>query len=145
VNIPARMSIVTLGVADLERSKTFYEALGWELVKSSVDGVIYWFRTADSYLGLYEYAALAQDANLSPNQRPAFSGFTIAICVDSDDAVTSAIEQAAGAGAEVLKPAQKAAEFEGFHGYFADPDGYAWEVANNPGFPIGADGRITIP
>jgi uncharacterized protein len=144
MSVPARISIVTLGVDDLPQSKAFYEALGWEIAGSAGDEIC-WFRTADSYLGLYEYAALAQDANLSPNQRPAFSGFTVAICVDSDDAVASAIEQAAGAGAEVLKPAQKAAEFEGFHGYFADPDGYAWEVANNPNFPIGDDGRITIP
>ncbi|MGH2787530.1 MAG: VOC family protein [Actinomycetota bacterium] len=144
MSVPARMSIVTLGVADLERSKAFYEALGWELVSSSVPGIIYWFRTAEAYLGLFSYDSLADDAMLPASPRPSFPGFTLAICVESNAAVSSALEDAVTAGGTVLKPAQKAAEFDGFHGYFADPDGYPWEVAFNPNFPIGEDGRITI-
>jgi uncharacterized protein len=145
MTVPARMSIVTLGVKDVERSREFYEALGWEPTSSRVDGVIYWFRTADSYLGLFGYESLAEDANAPAGEPPTWHGFTLAICVDSDEAVISAMEDAAKAGASVLKPAQKAAEFEGFSGYFADPDGYPWEVAFNPNFPVASDGRITIP
>jgi catechol 2,3-dioxygenase-like lactoylglutathione lyase family enzyme len=144
MGVPARVSIVTLGVVDLERSRSFYEALGWELASSSVSGVIYWFPTADTYLGLFGYESLAADAQLPASPRAPFAGFTLAICVESNDAVVSAIEVAANAGGTVLKPAAKAAEFDGFHGYFADPDGYPWEVAYNPNFPIRADGRISI-
>jgi predicted lactoylglutathione lyase len=144
MSVPARMSIVTLGVTDLERSKAFYEALGWELASSSVPGVIYWFRTAETYLGLFRYESLADDANLPASRRPSFPGFTLAICVENNDTVSSAIDEAVKAGGTVLKPAQRAAEFDGYHGYFADPDGYPWEVAFNPNFPIGEDGRITI-
>jgi predicted lactoylglutathione lyase len=144
MSVPARISIVTLGVTDLERSRTFYEALGWELTSSSVQGVIYWFRTADTYLGLFGYDALAEDAHLPTSRRPQYAGFTLAICVDSNEAVSGAIEQAVAAGGTVLKPAEQAAEFAGFSGYFADPDGYAWEVAFNPNFPLDEDGRITI-
>ena len=144
MTVPARMSIVTIGVADLQRSKAFYEGLGWELASSSVDGVIYWFRTADTYLGLFGYESLAEDANLPASPRSPFPGFTLAICVENNEAVSAAMEQAVNAGGSVLKPAQKAAEFDGWHGYFADPDGYPLEVAFNPNFPIGGDGRITI-
>lgn len=142
--VSARVSIVTLGVTDVERSKAFYEALGWQLASSSIPGIIYWFRTADTYLGLYRYESLADDAKLAASHRPSFPGFTMAICLESDEAVSSAMEEVVEAGGTVLKPAQKAAEFDGFHGYFADPDGYPWEVAFNPNFPIGKDGRITI-
>jgi uncharacterized protein len=144
MTVPARMSIVTIGVADLQRSKAFYEALGWELASSSVHGVIYWFRTAETYLGLFGYESLAEDAHLPASPRSPFPGFTLAICVENNAAVSAAMEQAVNAGGSVLKPAQKAAEFDGWHGYFADPDGYPWEVAFNPNFPIGDDGRITI-
>ena len=144
MSVPARTSIVTLGVKDIERSKAFYEALGWELAQSSVDGVIYWFRTAETYLGLFQFESLAEDARLPSGPVPRFPGFTLAICVENDDLVVDAMEEAVRAGATVLKPAQKAAEFDGYHGYFADPDGYPWEVAHNPHFPIGEDGRITI-
>ena len=144
MSVPARMSIVTLGVSDLERSRSFYEALGWELASSSVPGVIYWFRTADSYLGLFGHEALASDAGLAELPLPSFRGFSLAINVESKEAVISAMDEAAEAGATILKPAQEVEEFDGFHGYFADPDGNAWEVAYNPGFPIREDGRITI-
>ncbi|MEX0762927.1 MAG: VOC family protein [Dehalococcoidia bacterium] len=143
MSVPARMSIVTLGVADLEAAKTFYEALGWEPASSSVPGEITWFRTADSYLGLFDYDSLAKDANLPPTPRAPFGGITLAICVDSEEAVTSAIDDAVRAGATVLKSAERA-EWGGVSGYFADPDGHPWEVAFNPNFPITEDGRVFI-
>jgi uncharacterized protein len=142
VSVPARISIVTLGVADLERSKSFYGALGWQITASS-NPEICWFRTSDSYLGLFGYDELARDANLPPGPRPPFGGVTLAICVSSEELVTAALEDAVAAGAEVIKPAERA-PWGGFSGYFTDPDGHPWEVAFNPNFPIADDGRITI-
>jgi catechol 2,3-dioxygenase-like lactoylglutathione lyase family enzyme len=142
--IPARMSIVTLGVEDLARSKAFYEALGWQLASSSVEGVIYWFRTAETYLGLHPYEELAEDGRIPLGSREGFRGVTFAINLESDNAVVAAFDAALAAGATPLKAPEQAI-FGGLSAYFADPDGYAWEVAHNPSFPIGDDGRITIP
>jgi catechol 2,3-dioxygenase-like lactoylglutathione lyase family enzyme len=143
MTIPARISIVTLGVEDLERSKAFYQALGWELASSSIPGEILWFRTADTYLGLFGHEELAEDAALPAMPRAFFGGITLAICLESEAAVTAALEEAVAAGATLLKAAVRA-EWGGFSGYFSDPDGHPWEVAFNPNFPIGTDGRITI-
>jgi uncharacterized protein len=142
--IPARVSIITLGVSDLERSKTFYEGLGWDVVSSSVPDVIAWFRTADTYLGLHGFEALAEDAHLPATSREGFGGVTLAINLESDEAVTAALESALAAGASLLKAPEQAV-FGGLSAYFSDPDGYPWEVAHNPHFPIGEDGRTTIP
>jgi catechol 2,3-dioxygenase-like lactoylglutathione lyase family enzyme len=140
--IPARLSIVTLGVSDLERSSAFYESLGWERCSSSSDEIC-WFRTADSHLGLFPYEELAADAKIAGSTRGSFGGVTLAICVESEAAVTEALDEAARRGAKVIKPAERT-EWGGFSGYFADPDGYPWEVAHNPSFPIDEHGRITI-
>lgn len=156
--IPARVSIITLGVDDLERSKAFYQALGWEVMSSSVEGVIYWFRTAETYLGIHGYEELARDGRIAipirrdrrddcggvRNTREGFGGVTFAINLESDDAVRDAFDAALAAGATPLKAPEQAI-FGGLSAYFADPDGYPWEVAHNPSFPIGEDGRITIP
>jgi predicted lactoylglutathione lyase len=140
--VPARVSIVTLGVAELGRSIAFYEAIGWERCASSIEDVICWFRTADSYLGLFPYDELAADAQIPTPSRGTFGGITLAINVERERDVSAALEEAAAAGATILKPATTLPF--GISGYFADPDGYAWEVAFNPSFPIGQDGRITI-
>lgn len=144
MTIPARISIVTLGVADVALSAAFYERLGWQRAASSM-AAIAWFRTADSWLGLFGADALAVEANLgSEPGRPASGGFTLAINVETEAAVATALEAAVAAGATLLKPATSM-PWGGVSGYFADPDGHPWEVAWNPAFPIGADGRITIP
>jgi hypothetical protein len=142
VSVPARISIVTLGVDNLARSKAFYEALGWE-VAGTVGDEICWFKTADSYLGLFDRESLARDAGLRSEPTAEFGGITLAINVESEAAVDGAFEAAQGAGARILKPAERT-EWGGYSGYFADPDGHPWEVAYNPSFPIGANGRITI-
>ena len=142
MSVPARISIVTLGVDNLARSKAFYEALGWE-VAGTVGDEICWFKTADSYLGLFDRESLARDAGLRSEPTAEFGGITLAINVESEAAVDGAFEAAQGAGARILKPAERA-EWGGYSGYFADPDGHPWEVAYNPSFPIGANGRITI-
>lgn len=142
--VPARLGLVTLGVADLARATAFYEALGWEKATSSIEGTIVWFRTADTHLGLFAYDELAADANLAGPRAPGFGGITLAINVETEDAVTRALAAAEAAGGTIVKPAARA-DWGGFSGYFADPDGYPWEVAYNPHFPIGEDGRLRIP
>ena len=142
MSVPARISIVTIGVQDVERSCRFYEALGWTRRTSSIPDEIAWFGTADSYLGIFGWRDLAEDAELVEPTRGSFSGITLAINVESRDAVDAAIDEAIAAGGSLLKPGT---EFPfGYSGYFADPDGHAWEVCWNRGFPLGPDGRITI-
>jgi uncharacterized protein len=141
MSIPARMSIVTIGVADVARSVRFYQALGWERCGSSMDEIA-WFRTADSYLGIFGWHDLAADANLLEPTRGSFGGITLAINIESAEAVDAALDEAVAAGGTLLKPGTELPF--GYGGYFADPDGHAWEVCYNPSFPIGPDGRITI-
>jgi predicted lactoylglutathione lyase len=142
VSIPARIGIVTLGVAEVARSLAFYEAIGWERCESSMDEIC-WFRTADSYLGLFSNGDLAGDIGIPPDAVAGFRGVTLAINVDRAEEVQVALDEAAAAGGSILKPATDV--IFGISGYFADPDGHAWEVAYNPSFAIDADGRITIP
>lgn len=141
MTIPARLSIVTLGVADLPRAVAFYERLGWERAASSMDEIA-WFHTADTNLGLFANTDLAADANLPP-ERARFGGVTLAINVASEDEVGRFLDEAVTAGATLLKSATRA-DWGGVSGYFADPDGHPWEIAFNPGFPIGPDGRVEI-
>jgi predicted lactoylglutathione lyase len=141
VSVPARISIVTLGVRDVAHSVAFYEALGWERCASSIDEIA-WFGTADTYLGLFGWNHLASDANLVSPTRGSFGGITLAINVETPEAVDEALAEAVAAGGSVLKPGTDLPF--GYGGYFADPDEHPWEVCYNPGFPIGPDGRITI-
>jgi uncharacterized protein len=139
--VPARISIVTLGVADVARSVRFYEALGWQRASASMDEIA-WFRTADTWLGIFGWDDLATDANLQGATRGGFGGVTLAINVESADAVDDALAEAVAAGGALLKPGTDLPF--GYGGYFSDPDGHAWEVCWNPSFPIGPDGRIEI-
>lgn len=142
MSVAARVSIVTLGVRDVARSVAFYEALGWERCASSMDEIA-WFRTADSYIGLFGWEDLAADAGLVSPSRGTFGGITLAINVETPEAVDLALADAVAAGGSVLKPGTELPM--GYGGYFADPDGHPWEVCYNRDFPIGPGGRITIP
>ena len=137
------ISLITLGVADLERSLRFYrDGLQWQLSGAS-GGDIAFVRTGGVALALYPRALLAADAHLTVDGS-GFGGITLAHNVPSKEAVDRVLAEAVAAGATLLKPAEQA-EWGGYSGYFADPDGYPWEVAWNPGFPLSADGRITLP
>ena len=142
--IPARLGLVTLGVGDLERSVAFYTALGWERCVSSIEGKIVWFRTVDTNLGLFPFEELAGDARIEDPKRGSFDGITLAMNVEAAEDVARYLSEAEAAGASIVKPATLA-DWGGTSGYFADPDGYLWEIAHNPGFPIADDGRLTIP
>ncbi len=144
-DVPANFSIVTLGVADLERSARFYRDLGWEQRGDPAQGIT-WFRTSGSWLGLFGYDALAEDAALPPAPEadlPAYRGITLALNLASEDAVDLAFARVHEVGGRIVKPAHRT-EWGGYSGYFADPDGHLWEICRNPGFPLDDDGRIEI-
>jgi catechol 2,3-dioxygenase-like lactoylglutathione lyase family enzyme len=140
------LSIITLGVADLDRSIAFYSAFGWPQAASSVPGVITWFDLGTVWLGLYPTTDLAADSGLRPGAaRPPgeFSGVTLAINLGSRDAVGAALDTARAAGAHVTLDVADT-DYGVYHACFTDPDGHVWELAYNPGFPI-VDGRTVIP
>lgn len=142
--LPANFGIVTLGVADLARSIAFYSALGWERRGNPSEGIV-WFRTSGSWVGLFGYHDLAEDAGLeAPAEPPSYRGVTLAVNLPSETAVDDAFSVAVAAGASVVKPAERAF-WGGYSGYVADPDGHLWELACNPGFPLDDEGRIDIP
>lgn len=141
--IPARISLATLGVADLARATAFYQALGWPLSSASSEAISF-FRTAGGLLSLFPLHHLAADANTPALPVPGFRGITLAVNVDQPEDVDAALTAAVAAGATLLKPATLAV-WGGRSGYFADPDGHVWEVAHNPGWPIGADQRPIMP
>jgi uncharacterized protein len=139
------LSLVTLGVTDLDRSTRFYQALGWPLSAGSVPGTVSFFCTDGGLLGLYGNTDLAEDSRQEPIPLGlGYRGFSLAINLGSRDEVDAALAEAVAAGASVLK-SPEVAEWGGYSGYFADPDGHAWEIAHNPGWPFGADGRPVLP
>jgi uncharacterized protein len=137
-----RVSLITLGVTDLERSGQFYERLGWRRSAAPADGIIF-FQAGGMALALYPRHALARDANVAAEGH-GFKAIALAYNVRRPSEVDSVLEEATAAGATVVKPAQEAF-WGGYSGYFADPDGLLWEVAWNPSFPIAEDGSIRIP
>jgi catechol 2,3-dioxygenase-like lactoylglutathione lyase family enzyme len=136
------LNLLTIGVADLARSREFYvTGLGWEVAFEN-DEVVFVHLGHGLLLGLFGADDLAADAGTGA--LPAGSGaLSLAKNVRTDDEVDATVEVAVAAGATVVKHPQRAA-FGGYHAYFADPDGVLWEVAHNPGFAIGADGRPSI-
>jgi uncharacterized protein len=124
-----RITLITLGVGDLERSFAFYSALGFPS-KDGIQGDIAFFQLRGVWLALYPRDLLAADANV-PNDGAAFAGITIAHNVGSKDEVDAAIAAARSIGARITK-APQATDWGGYDAYFQDPDGYLWEVAWNP-------------
>ena len=128
-----RISIITLGVADLAASVRFYrDGLGLPM-REGGDGIAF-FETKGTWLALFPREALAADATV-PADGAGFRGFTLAHNVRSREEVDALLQEAAAAGASVIKPAQDT-DWGGYSGYFSDPDGYLWEVAWNPHFWI---------
>ncbi len=124
------ITIVTLGVADLERSVRFYrDGLGLPMRGDSLSGIAF-FQMSGMLLSLFPRDRLADDAGVAA-EGSGFRGFTLAHNVRSREEVAEALADAVRAGATMVKPAQDTS-WEGHSGYFADPDGFLWEVAWNP-------------
>ncbi|TDR54323.1 hypothetical protein DFP85_10796 [Halomonas ventosae] len=136
-----RISLITLGVGDLARARRFYEALGWQ-AGMVVDDEVVFFQLNGLILSLYSRAALARDAGVV-DEGSGFAGITLAHNVRSEPEVDAVLSEAERAGGRVVKPASRA-EWGGYSGYFADPDGHLWEVAHNAGFPIDAQGNTLL-
>jgi uncharacterized protein len=137
-----RLTLVTLGVADVARARQFYETLGFKASSASQDSVA--FLTAGGVvLSLYGRAALAEDAQVD-DVATGFAAITLAHNVRSEPEVAKVLAEAVAAGATLIKPAQKVF-WGGTSGYFKDPDGHLWEVAHNPFFPFDSEGRLRLP
>ena len=140
-----RVSLVTLGVSDLQRAVAFYrDGLRWP--KSEVGGdEVAFFKTGGVVIALFPRASFAADASVevADIENGTFSYFSLAHNVAEEEQVDSVLKEAAEAGATIVKEAQEI--FFGRHGFFADHDGFLWEVAWNPSFPISADGSIELP
>jgi uncharacterized protein len=135
-----RLSLITLGVADLERAKAFYVGLGWTPTLEPEDVVF--FQTGRSVLALWDRDRLAEDSGVE--DPGGWGGVTLAHNVGSPEEVRRVIEQARAAGATISRePAETF--WGGYGGVFVDPDGHPWEVAHNPGFGLGPDGSLTLP
>lgn len=149
-----QVHLITLGVPDLDEARRFYvDGLGWPS-SFDVPGEIVFIQVGHGLLlGLFGAAALEADigqadmgaTGTSQPAGPASSPapFTLAQVVQTEDQVIAVLAAAEAAGASILKPAQRA-DFGGFHGYFADPAGFRWEVATNPGWSVAPDGTVSI-
>jgi catechol 2,3-dioxygenase-like lactoylglutathione lyase family enzyme len=129
-----RISFVTLGVEELERSAAFYEkVLELPRIPMPPGADVAFFEMGKTWLALYPRTLLAADAGV-PAERSGFQGFALAHNVRSIEGVDALIAHAAANGGSLVKPAHHT-PWGGYSGYFADPDGFLWEVAWNPKFP----------
>jgi catechol 2,3-dioxygenase-like lactoylglutathione lyase family enzyme len=137
-----RISLVTLGVNDLEKSTIFFERLGWRRSVKRAQGVSF-FQCGGVAISLYPRSELAADACVSP-EGEGFGGFTLAYNTRSKQEVDAVLVEAKSAGASIVKLAQEAF-WGGYSGYFRDLDGHLWEVAWNPSFALDEAGAVTLP
>lgn len=135
-----RVSLVTLGVADIGRARRFYESLGWQS-GAEPDAEVVFFQAGGMIVALWSRAELAADSGVE--DRGGFGGVTLAHNVGSPADVDRVLEQAANAGAEIARPGA-ATFWGGYSGVFVDPDGHPWEVAHNPGWTLGDDGSVRL-
>ncbi len=141
--VEQRVDLVTLGVRDLAVARRFYvEGLGWRPTLD-LDEIVFLQVGHGLLLALFPVAALEDDIGRGavPTVAGASAPFALAHNVASEREVDEAIARVVAAGGMVLKPAQRAA-FGGYHGYVADPDGFRWEIAHNPGLSVDPDGRV---
>jgi catechol 2,3-dioxygenase-like lactoylglutathione lyase family enzyme len=126
--VNAAVSVITLGVRDLERSRRFYaEELGWPIQQEDDNWVCFLLGGESTALTLYPWDELAEDAGV-PAEGSGFRGVTLAYNVRSEQRVADVLAEAARAGGTIVQPARPT-PWGGYSGYFADPEGYLWEVA----------------
>jgi predicted lactoylglutathione lyase len=142
MSVPARLTLVTLGVADVTRATSFFEALGWRKSSASNDDVSF-FQLGGLALSVFGRQALADDATVS-SQGQGFSGISLAINLESEAEVDRVASEWVSCGGTLVKQPHKVF-WGGYSGYVKDPDGHLWELAYNPGFELSADGSMQLP
>lgn len=136
-----RVSLVTLGVSDLARSRSFYRAMGWSESAASMDEVAF-FQAGGMVFALWSRDSLAEDSAVEDSG--GWGGVTLAYNTRSQEEVDRVIEEARAAGATIgREPAETF--WGGYSGVFIDPDGHPWEVAHNPGWALTDDGSVKLP
>ena len=138
-----RVSLITLGVADVRRARAFYEGLGWRAADSTAEDVVF-FQAGGMVVALWDRAALAADSGVEDHHPGGFGGFALAHNVASPAAVDRVLEEVRSAGATVTRSGG-ATFWGGYSGAFTDPDGHPWEVAHNPFWTLAEDGSVRIP
>ncbi len=136
-----RVSLITLGVGDVERAKRFYAALGW-VDKSPPGEDVVFFQAGGMVLALWGRAQLAEDTVVEDGG--GWGGVTLAYNTRSAEEVDVVLAEAERAGARILRPGAETF-WGGYSGVFADPDGHPWEVAHNPRWILSDDGSVTLP
>lgn len=137
-----RLCFVTLGVADVARSRAFYEKLGFKPSSASTEAVCF-MQANGVVLALWGRAALAEDAGVADGGGGS-GGVALAHNVTTKPEVDAVMAEAVAAGASVTRAAADVF-WGGYTGYFADPDGHLWEVAYNPFMPLDDKGHVTLP
>lgn len=135
-----RMTLVTLGVQDLDRARTFYERLGWQ-AGLDVEETVF-FQAGCMIVALWGRDKLAADSGVT--DAGGWGGIALAHNVSSPDEVDHVIEEARAAGARISREPGRTS-WGGYTGVFVDPEGHPWEVAHNPDFPLADDGSISLP
>jgi catechol 2,3-dioxygenase-like lactoylglutathione lyase family enzyme len=136
-----RVNLITLGVTDLERSRSFYEALGWSTGAAPGDDVVF-FQSGDMVLALWDRFRLAEDSCVEDHG--GWGGVTLAVNFGSPPEVDAVVEEARAAGARIgREPAETF--WGGYSAVFLDPDGHPWEVAHNPRWQVTEDGGVSLP
>jgi uncharacterized protein len=138
-----RLSLVTLGVADVSRAQAFYEAVGWHLdggVADETDHVAF-FQAGGLVFALWDRGKLAEDSGVEDGG--GWGGVTLAHNVRSPEEVDAVLAEAEAAGARIARPGDKTF-WGGYSGVFVDPDGHPWEVAHNPHWTVHEDGSTTL-
>ena len=135
-----RVSLITLGVSDLERARKFYEELGWKTGAAPADDVVF-FQAGGMIVALWGRGQLAEDSGVEDGG--GWGGITLAYNVSSPDEAHAVIEEARRAGARIVRePAETF--WGGYSAVFVDPDGHPWEVAHNPHWTLAADGSVSL-
>lgn len=137
-----RVTLVTLGVRDLGRSRAFYHALGWSPAREQ-EGIAFYQMHGGWVVALYGLADLADDMDRDAAELRT-GAVTLAQNFGSEEDVDAAWHRAMQAGARAIK-APQATSWGGYSGYYADPDGHVWELAHNPFWPLATDGSLTLP
>jgi predicted lactoylglutathione lyase len=137
-----RVSLITLGYADLGRARSFYEALGWSPAAGTESDVdIFFYQALGMIIALWDRAKLAEDTAVSDNE--GWGGITLAYCVGSRDEVDGILLRGEQAGGTIARPGGETF-WGGYSGVLVDPGGHPWEIAHQPGWTLHEDGSVNL-